>query len=58
MSENVKEIDILPNPDPEHMTQYQWECKTRCARYLLDMIEKYGAEILEEHEKEMKEKNS
>lgn len=57
MSENTERERRRPNPALENMTPYQRDCKLRCARYLLDMIEKYGAEILEEQEKEKKEKN-
>ena len=34
------------------MTKEQYDNKLRCARFLLDMIEKYGAEILEEAREE------
>lgn len=47
-----------PNPAMEDMNTYQRDCKRRCARYLLDMIEKYGAEIREKHEKETEDMNS
>ena len=38
------------------MTKEQYDNKLRCARFLLDMIEKYGAEILEEAREEEEKK--
>ena len=58
MSENTERERRQPNPAMENMDTYQRDSKRRFARYLLGMIEKYGAEIPEKHEKETEDNNS
>ena len=49
--------EVLFMSDEVKTEKEQQECKIRCAQFLLDMIEKYGAEVKAETEERTSEKS-